>query len=299
MRIHQLLFFLPGMVIAAACASASPPPAPSVSPSSPSLFASPSPAPSAPAVSATASPAQPGFRLAVIADSVSEPVGPDQVQAVVKDANQSLLDLTGYAFLLSDFVTDDLGGSTTEMVNRYMQAHASGLPDGVLIFSHGDNGQARQTGGYGYVVPGPQGYRNRFDSPVSGNDKIYVAVVDLSYRYAGCGYGGDDAPRSSVSIDGECSRQPGTPCVQHNGYSMCSNAVGDLYSSTPSYYAARMAIHEILHFFSPDGDQDHYATPNCNAKMGWPQGFYDNIEAEYHNDWCPFVYENFVKSYQP
>ncbi len=303
MPIHKLSLFLLAMLVVLACGSTAPASPTSVLPPEPSLFATPFPASPAaasmPAGTLAAAGPQRAFRVAVVVDATTEVVSPAQVQAVMSDAQKNFLDLTGFPWVLTDTVSDGLGGSTAEMVNRFVQAHASSLPDGLLVFSYGEGGQARASGGYSYSVPGPAGYRNRFVSPVTGGDRLYVAVVDFSFRYAPCGYGGGDALKSGISIDGECSNQRGTACVAHNGYSMCSTVVGDLYSSTPGYYAARTAIHEFMHFFSPGGDQDHYATPHCNAQMGWPQGFYDNIEAEYHNDLCPFVYGNFLKSYQP
>lgn len=239
------------------------------------------------------------FTVAVIVDTTSEAVSRGQAQSVIDDANKTFTKLTPFGFALTDFVTDSQGGSTTEMVNRYIQLHSASLPNGIIIFSYGDNTQAKLSGGYSYSVPSPGGYRNQFVSPIVGADKIYVAVVDFGYRYAACGYGGGDVVKSHVSIGAECASHPRTPCVQHNGYSMCSNDVGDMYSSTSTYFAASTVIHQLMHSFSAGGDKDHYATPQCNAKMGWPQGFYDNIEAEFHNGLCPFVYDDFAKSYQP
>ena len=80
---------------------------------------------------------------------------------------------------------------------------------------------------------------------------------------------------------------------------MCANAVGNLYMSTPTYFVSSTIIHELLHPFAPGGDQDHYSTPECNSRMGYPAGFFDLQESEYYNGLCPFVYENFVNSYQP
>ena len=60
-----------------------------------------------------------------------------------------------------------------------------------------------------------------------------------------------------------------------------------------------MIVHGLLHNFGPGGDQDHYATPECNARMGYPAAFFDLQESEYYNGLCPFVYEDFTKSYHP
>lgn len=239
------------------------------------------------------------FTVAVIVDTTSEPVRREQAQNLINDANKVFPILTSIGFALTDFSEDGFGGSTNDMVNRYIQSHSAALPNGIVVFSFGDGGQAKLYGGYSYSVPGPAGYRNAFVSPAVGGDKIYIAVIHFSHKYAACGYGGADVPQSSVSIGGECRNRPGTACIQHNGYSMCADAVGDLYTSAPTYFAASSVVHEFLHSFSEGGDKDHYSTPECNQKMGYPQGFYDMQESHYYNDICPFVYENFKSSYQP
>lgn len=239
------------------------------------------------------------FKVAVIVDTLSEPVTREQAQSLVNDADQTFLALTGFGIEMVDFVEDGAGGSTTDMANRYIQSYASVFPNGVIIFSYGDNGDAKLYGGYGYAILGAAGFHNSFISPATGDGHVYVAVVHFSHKYAACGYGGLDAVQSAVSIDGECRNQPGVACVEYHGYSMCSDAVDDLYASTPTYFAATSIIHEILHPFSPGGNEDHYATPQCNAAMGWPDGYFVFEESQYYNGLCPFVYQNFIDSYQP
>ena len=80
---------------------------------------------------------------------------------------------------------------------------------------------------------------------------------------------------------------------------MCANAVDNLYASTPVHFVSSILIHEVLQPFAPGGDKDNYATAECSARMGYPPGFFDLQESQYYNDLCPFVYDNFVKSYQP
>jgi hypothetical protein len=239
------------------------------------------------------------FKVAVIVDTASEPVTREQAESLVNDASANFLALTGYGIEMVDFVEDGAGGTTTDMANRYIQSYASVFPHGVIIFSYGDDGRAKLYGGYGYAVPGAAGFHNNFVSPATGDGYVYVAVVHFSHKYAACGYGGLDSVQSSVSIDGECRNQPGVACVQHNGYSMCSDALDNLYASTPTYFAASSIIHELLHPFSPGGNQDHYATPECIARMGWPEGWFVLEQAEQYNGLCPFVYGNFKSSYQP
>jgi hypothetical protein len=239
------------------------------------------------------------FEVAAIVDTTSEPVTRDQAQSLVTDANYIFFNLTPFGVYMVDFVEDSAGGTMDQIANRYISSHASALPDGIIIFSFGDDGQAKLYGGYAFTLPGPAGFRNPFNSPVVGNTNLYIGIVHYSHKFAACGYGDSDTVQSTVSIDGECRNQPGTACVEHNGYSMCSNAVNDLYASTPTYFGASTIIHEILHSFSPGGKTDHYGTPECNARMGWPEGYFDPIEADFYNNMCPFVYDNFTSSYQP
>jgi hypothetical protein len=250
-------------------------------------------------VTETAALAKDYFTAAVVVDTASEPVNRDQAQELVADANGIFIPLTGFGIRMSDFVEDAAGGTTTEMANRYIQSHLTALPNGIIIFSFGDRGDAKLYGGYGYSVAAPEGFHNTFVSPATGDGHIYIAVAHFSHKYAACGYGGQETVQSPVAVDGECRNQPGTACLEHNGYSMCENAIGNLYASTPTYFSATTIIHEFLHPFSPGGNQDHYATPECNAHMGYPAGFFDFQQSEYYNGLCPFVYDNFINSYRP
>jgi hypothetical protein len=239
------------------------------------------------------------FKVAVIADTLSEPVTRDQAQSIFDEANKLIQPFVPIGLEMVDFVQDGGGGSTQDMAGRYLASHPAALPNGILIFSFGDGGQAKLNNGYGYALPAPAGYRNAYVSPVGGADQIYVAVVRFGIKYMACGYGGTDAVQSTKAIGGECNNKPSTACVQKNGYSMCANAVGNLYTSTPTHFVSSMVIHEFLHSFSPGGDKDNYATPKCNARMGYPASFFDLQESEYYNGICPFVYDDFAASYQP
>ncbi len=238
------------------------------------------------------------FTVAAIVDTTTDQLTRELAQAAIDQASRFLREFSPRGLFMSDYVEDGSGGSSADVASRYMAAHASALPDGLVIFSAGDNGQARLSGGYGFSVTGPAGFRNRFVSPAVGDAVLYVAVVDYAYKYMACGYGGAQAPTSATSLSGECRGQAGIPCVSHNGYSMCSNAVGNLYTQNPTYALSSMIVHGLLHNFGPHGDQDHYATAECNARMGYPPGFFDLQESEYYNGLCPYVYQDFTDSYK-
>jgi len=272
-----------------ACNAPTPTPVPPTTTPSPTVTASPTATPSPTAY----------FTVAVIVDTKSEPVSRAQAESLISDASLIFSRLTPFGFQLVDYTEDNAGGSTNSMANRYIAAHPDSLPNGLVILSYGDSGQAKLYGGYSGFVAAPAGFRNTFVSPTIGSSKIYIGVIHYSHKYAACGYNGTDTVQSPVSVDGECRNQPGVACVQHNGYSMCENAVNNLYASTPTYFAATSVIHEFLHSFSDAGNMDHYATPECNSHMGRPAGYFVFEEAELYNGMCPDVYDNFVDSYQP
>jgi hypothetical protein len=238
------------------------------------------------------------FKVAVIVDTLSEPVPHEQAKNIFEEASKLVQPFVSVSFEMVDFV-EDSGGKTKEMADRYLASHTAAGQNGILIFSFGDGGQAKLLDGYSFTLQAPVGFRNAFVSPLGGTGQIYVAVVPFGLKYMACGYGGTDTLQSTTAVDGECRNKPGTACVQHNGYSMCSNAVGNLYTSTPTHFVSSMIIHAFLHLFSPGGDKDNYATPECNARMGYPNGFFDMQESQYYNGICPFVYDNFAASYQP
>lgn len=249
--------------------------------------------------SPTTSQDDPVFKVAVIVDVTSKAVTRKQAGSLINQVEGLLSPFSPIGLRMMDFVEDSNGGTTEEIANRYIASYPAALPNGIVILSAGDGGRAALEGGYGGSLPAPSEFRNAFRSPVVGAGQIYVVVVDPNYKYAACGYGGSDTLQSPVSIGSECRNHPGTSCVQRNGYSMCADVAGDLYSSTPMTFVASTIVHELLGSFSPGGDKDHYATPECNARMGYPEGFYDKQEGQYYNGLCPFVYEDFTNSYQP
>lgn len=294
-----ILFLLPGT----ACSSTGSRSTPDVSASAlpTSLFeTAPVGASDVPVDSPTPVPADGAvFALAVIVDSTSESVTRDQAAGLIDQAGRLLSPFSPIKLQMMDFVADSNGGTTDEMASRYVASHTASLPNGIVILSTGNDGRAALEGGYGGNLPAPSGFRNSFVSPVNGADQVYLVVVDFNYKYAACGYGDSDTLQSPVSIGAECGSHPGTACVERNGYSMCADVAGDLYSTTPISFAASTIVHYLLSSFSPGGDKDHYATLECNARMGYPEGFYDRQEGQYYNGLCPFVYGDFTNSYQP
>jgi hypothetical protein len=243
----------------------------------------------------------------VIVDLDSEPVTYEEAQELVAQASAILGELTGFSYTMVDFVESASPGTVSDLAATYIQDHAGSLPNGIIIFSYGDGDSARTYGGYAFTLPGPPGFQNAFNSPVVGNNQVYISVQHWSHRYAACGYGGSDVetPVQDTSFGGECRNQDGVPCVEMYGYSMCSDAVDDLYASSRTYFGSSVIIHETMHSFGFEGNYDHYGTEQCDTTMAsgtsgrpYAEGF-DHAEFQYYNGMCPHVYDNFVSSYQP
>lgn len=242
---------------------------------------------------------EPQFTLAVIVDTATQHVTREQALYVVSEAGKFLNEFSPVGLLMTDYTEDGSGGDMGQVAARYVNEHAASLPNGLVIFSTAGQSSVQGGAAYGFTLEGPRGFKNAFVSPKGASNLLYVAVVDYAYRYMICGYGGSDTVKSAVALQGECRGQTGIACVQNNGYSMCSNAVRDLYMNTPTHLVSSMIVHGLLHNFGPNGDQDHYATAECNARMGYPAGFFDLQESEYYNGLCPYVYEDFTKAYRP
>ncbi|TAK14390.1 MAG: hypothetical protein EPO32_02210 [Anaerolineae bacterium] len=239
------------------------------------------------------------FNVAVIVDTTSDSVTREQAEAVLALADASLYDLTAYSLRMVDFVEDDSNGSVEDVVNAYMAAHPGDLPNGILVFSVGDDDGAKINRGYAQQIPAPDDFRNPFVSPYLDGSYMYVAVLYFNYHYAACGYGGADDIQSPVSVGDECRGEEGTPCVEWEGMQICDFVLPILEERTPVDMAAQVVVHEFMHPFGSEGGGDHFGTEPCNAVMGLPEGTFNNGESDHYNGMCPNVYETFAASYQP
>lgn len=253
---------------------------------------------------AASAPARGVFTLSILVDTTSEPVTREQAQVLVDEASAIFERLTGFTLEMVDFREYNSGMSS--ILGNYFNDPAYVRSDGIIIFSYGDNGDARLYGGYAFEVPGPSGFVSRFNSPYTDPNSVYVSVVHFSHRFAVCGYGGNEEPISDVSVGGECFNQPGTACVEKYGYQMCSTAVDDLYASTQTYMASSTFVHEIMHSFGESGAEDHYFTPQCTEKMKngisqrpYQSEYFDRVEGNLYVQMCPYVFDVFASSYRP
>jgi hypothetical protein len=235
------------------------------------------------------------FKIAVIVDTRTDPVSREEAEAVIAVSNEQWIDLTGFGLQLVDFVEDDSGGSIADLVGRYMQ-HESDLPNGILVFSVGDDDRAKINRAYAQQIPAPSGFKNAFVSPYLGDGYMYVAVLQFNHRYAACGYAGTDTIQSQVSSHGECRGVDGQACVMWSGMQVCEIALPALEGHTPIDMAAEPVIHEYMHSFSDKGQDDHYFSEACQIALG---DNWDGEDGGYYSDFCPIVYDIFVDSYRP
>lgn len=235
------------------------------------------------------------FKVAVIVDTMTDPVSREQAEAVIAISNEQWVDLTGFGLQLVDFVEDDGGGSIADLVGRFLERE-SDLPNGILVFSVGDEDRAKINRAYAQQIPAPDGFKNAFVSPYLGDGYMYVAVLQFNYRYAACGYAGTDTIQSQLSTNDECPGGNGQICAEWSGMQVCPVALPALEGQTPITMAAEPIIHEFMHSFSDKGQDDHYFSEACRIALG---DEWDEEEAGYYSDFCPIVYDIFADSYTP
>jgi len=293
---------LGGLVALALAAWACAAPLSTAAPASPTASAEPTTAAAPTAEAATAGPTgePPTFTIGILIDLDSEPVPAEGLGTALAEASRLLQERTGFIYEVLEVVEGRPAVSIEAWVREYVAGKAPPIPDGVVVFSYGDDGFARERGGYSFGVPAPSGFVNDFVSPEVGGRSVYVAVLHWSHRFAACGYDESGNLASEVAVDGQCRNQPGTACTTHNGYSMCANAVGDAYASTPTYFVAANLTHEFLHPFGMHGNYDHYGTEACRDTMGWGADWAFSVaDAEYWLGQCPYLFDRFRSSYRP
>jgi hypothetical protein len=229
------------------------------------------------------------FRVAVMLSATQLPTSED-VTRVFARADDILFQKTGERMTQVDLVTVG-SGSVVAQTTVYIDAHASSPPDGVLAFS--DDRTATSFGGYSLTFGLPAPHANRFPSPVAGENRGYLAVVDFFHKYARCGY--DDAGNrvSDRSANGECRNRSGLVCVNNGRYWACPDALNDLYSN-PDYFTGCSVVHEFMHPFGREGNFDHYGTAQCTTRTAMSQADAQNLTLFQQScGMCPDLYKLF------
>lgn len=242
----------------------------------------------------------PAFKIAVIIDATTDPVRREEVEEVLAIVAPRFLELTGFRLETIAIVEDGRGGSIERIATNYME-ETSEIPNGILIFSVGDDDRAKVNRAYAQWVPGPEGFRNPFVSPIPdvGDSHVYIAVVQFNHLYAACGYGGMDTIQSPFSSGDECRGVEGEICAEWEGLQVCPVALPFLEGNTRIDMAAEPVVHEFMHPFGLGGSEVHYGTEACNLAMGWKPDHFDEAEGIFHNGMCPNVYSVFKNSYYP
>jgi hypothetical protein len=228
------------------------------------------------------------FRVAIMLTTGSRPLESDVMRVFAK-ANDLLLQKTGERMERVDFF--DAGpGNVSSLAQAYLQRQTTSVPDGILALS--DDATATSLGGYSFTLALPSPFQNRFPTP-SSSTREYVAVVDFVHKYARCGY--DDAGNrvSATSFGGECRNQTGLQCVDNGKYWQCPDTLSDLYSE-PDRFPACTFVHEFLHPFGTQGNNDHYGTAECTARTGMtPAQAQDRRLFQESCGMCPDLYPKF------
>ena len=242
----------------------------------------------------------PAFKIAVIVDAATDPVSREEAEEVLMIVAPRFLELTGFRLETIAIVEDGRGGSIKRIATNYME-QASEIPNGILIFSVGDDDRAKLNRAYAQRVPGPDGFRNPFVSPIPGvgDSHVYIAVLQFNHLYAACGYAGMDTIQSPFSSGDECRGVEGETCAEWEGLQVCPIALPFLEGKTHIDMAAEPVVHEFMHPFGLGGPDAHYGTEACNLAMGWESDHFDEAEGKSFDGMCPSVYEAFADSYYP
>ncbi len=159
----------------------------------------------------------------------------------------------------------------------YESFYRDRTPPEFLLLLHA-NKKAALSGAYTYGYPMSRPYCNRYRSAafVSGNTRhLFASLVHWDHFYNACGYDHTDPLRlvrtRTTSAGGECRNERGTPCTYSYtlDHFVCSPMDSyDLYGRSKRAFIATAMVHEIMHHFGREGDLDHFATLNCDARMG-------------------------------
>ena len=245
-------------------------------------------------------PPPPTFKITVIVDTATDPVSREDAEAVAEMVKPRFKELTTFELEVIEIVADERGGSIERIATDYL-AQAAEIPNGILLFSVGDDDRAIINRAYAQRVPGPEGFCNPFVSPIPEveDSHVYVAVLQFNYIYAACGYAGTDTVQSPFSSGDECRGVAEESCVAWQDQQVCPVALPFLEGKTRIEMAAEPVVHEFGHPFDLDGPDAHYGTEACNLAMGWEPDHHDEAEGMYNDGMCPTVWQAFANSYRP
>ncbi len=256
---------------------------------------------------------QNNFSLAVIVDDSSYFVSEEEIIKAISFASSKLSELTKKCFVFSikeiiymnisdeDWEQKARGGSIVYFFeNTNLNFENVNLNGIVVLTNKGVTGEYGGFSDYFHPTSEIPNFCNKFESPSGqlGNRSIYLAFDDWEQKYAACGYNDEGVHISNVSLitpkGVQCSNRPGTNCLysEERKYYVCENAVNNLYLNK-TYWNGCNIVHEFMHSFGLNGNNDHFGTGECNNIMS---GQTDISKTEYYCGMCPYVYENFANS---
>jgi len=81
--------------------------------------------------------------------------------------------------------------------------------------------------------------------------------------------------------------------VNNGRYWTCPDALTDLYADS-DYFAACTVVHEFMHPFGPEGNNDHYGTSQCTARTGMSAADAQDLRLFQQScGMCPDLYSKF------
>ena len=230
------------------------------------------------------------FRVAILNASASVPKSQSDVLRIFALANDMLFQRTGSRMRLID-MRDALPDTASRIATIYMESSPPEQPDGLIIWLEDET--AVSAGGYSITQIRPAPYTNRFPA-TSGANRLFVSAIDYDHKYARCGYDSIGEVRiSDRSANGECRNQNGLLCVHNGRFWTCPDTLNDFYAQ-PDVFPASVIVHEFLHPVGLAGNNDHYGTPTCTARvaMSAPDAS-DRAKAQWHMGQCPDLFLRF------
>lgn len=236
------------------------------------------------------------FRVAILNGTSYSQSSADVVRIFAK-ANDLLFERTGSRMRLID-MTDVGPGTPLTLAGSYMDARTGEQPDGIVVWT--EDPTATSAGGFSQTLVRQGGYVNRVPA-TSGSNRVFVSAIDYQHRYGICGYDAETRKIriSDRSANGECRGVSGLTCVDNGQFWECPDVRNDFYAQ-PDVFIATTIVHEFLHPVGLAGNNDHYGTPTCIARVGMSSTeANDRARAQWSCGQCPDLFLRFRPSAAP
>ncbi len=260
---------------------------------------------------------EPAMQVGFVINDDDYTISDAEIEEVLGLASDMLEARIGIPMVLNgiEHVFDDsLWFSTSPHIDDYHYLHGNRPPHYVVAFA-----ETHQSLTYGGMAASSTdldhlGYCNNFVSPLPdyGTSRIYGGTVAWDHRVGSCGYDMDhylatgewlqiSATSTEAAHVTECN-EAGLTCVYNGGmgYWMCPTAdLADPRYSHRRAFVAQAIVHEVLHRFGLNGNQDHFATLECDAMMGG-EDYEDSLGAYTalaYAVMCPYTFDELAASW--